>query len=969
VCGYEARLAARHRKKFFQKMSSNKLKMEKASAFKRRRIRATRRKERQQGNQHNIEAEQTVDPFGDENNENNLFSSANNDNFGSNDIVDVFGTSNDTVDVFASNNDTADNAFESNDTVDVDAFGSSVVLGSANAAVPSSSTSTSTSNEDEMAIDDMLVSISSGASEIHVDLRAFDTADAGNQIRFDEFAKHGLMQAVLASNTLVRVTFSHYEASRVERSTRIHRISASQRWLRELLFVFVAKGSPIKELRFAKCEFSSTSARIVAHALSSNTVQSLSLSECRVSNDPGDHALGIGRWLGNCALTDLSLSSCGVADSDVVALARALPSCTVVNLSLVGNPITDDGARSLASLIMHLDCSLQALDVSRTEIGDAGCQALLDALRQDAICTALRVADCRRAGDSLPRQIDALLLRRAAHRSLAGTFAVCERDALDAGVNGELVALARHCCEAAVDSLSTDLRNSSAIAKCCERFELAMTNARIELSKAFGDTHKLSEITATMTKTNALATKVRARCASLLAEQDGKEEEQEKVDEEGRGPSSSAAASASSSSAAVPAARTFPFSRPSRFPLLSDFVEFADNLTMRLSEAASARRTKAETVRVQKTTLANQSRRLLHKSYVSWRRLMKASDLDASVAENVGAESFTPPSSPSLPSQNDDEQQQLKSGSMDMEESEALMLQLGAVAKKRTEFLGRVIERLAVQERALETLRAFVADDARDYVVDSSESLRRDVRIWLVKIESALRSMAEIADELTVRVLDACQAAARIYARKLRVLCIELKDCKDADLGDELRAAESQLAAARSKLADFHRLSVEMRVARNVFKLRRYASVDDGDGDGDNDNDTGGADSSDVSIASAMAASKQRALEAHAVELMSHNERWQSMMAEVHELNSALTECVRQERADLVDSVTCCITFEVMSDPVIATVDGVTYERAAIELWIEEHGTSPMTRQPLSIDDLVSNRVVADIIAKLRQED
>ncbi|CAF1551175.1 unnamed protein product, partial [Adineta steineri] len=37
---------------------------------------------------------------------------------------------------------------------------------------------------------------------------------------------------------------------------------------------------------------------------------------------------------------------------------------------------------------------------------------------------------------------------------------------------------------------------------------------------------------------------------------------------------------------------------------------------------------------------------------------------------------------------------------------------------------------------------------------------------------------------------------------------------------------------------------------------------------------------------------------------------------------------------------------ELFRDPVIAN-DGHVYERVAITKWINEHGTSPFTRQPL----------------------
>jgi len=57
-----------------------------------------------------------------------------------------------------------------------------------------------------------------------------------------------------------------------------------------------------------------------------------------------------------------------------------------------------------------------------------------------------------------------------------------------------------------------------------------------------------------------------------------------------------------------------------------------------------------------------------------------------------------------------------------------------------------------------------------------------------------------------------------------------------------------------------------------------------------------------------------------------------------------------------------------MVDPVLAP-DGHSYERQAIEEWIEEHGTSPQTRQPMQKNDLVPNRVLLDLILEYESEE
>jgi serine/threonine protein kinase len=61
------------------------------------------------------------------------------------------------------------------------------------------------------------------------------------------------------------------------------------------------------------------------------------------------------------------------------------------------------------------------------------------------------------------------------------------------------------------------------------------------------------------------------------------------------------------------------------------------------------------------------------------------------------------------------------------------------------------------------------------------------------------------------------------------------------------------------------------------------------------------------------------------------------------------------------DSLLCPLTLELFRDPVVAQ-DGHTYEREAIEEWIRKTGTSPITRQPMSIQHLISNITVKKIV-------
>jgi hypothetical protein len=62
----------------------------------------------------------------------------------------------------------------------------------------------------------------------------------------------------------------------------------------------------------------------------------------------------------------------------------------------------------------------------------------------------------------------------------------------------------------------------------------------------------------------------------------------------------------------------------------------------------------------------------------------------------------------------------------------------------------------------------------------------------------------------------------------------------------------------------------------------------------------------------------------------------------------------------------CPISHEVMTDPVNAP-DGRTYERKSIVEWLATNPTSPFTRQPMHVNELVTNYALrADIEAKAK---
>jgi U-box domain len=72
---------------------------------------------------------------------------------------------------------------------------------------------------------------------------------------------------------------------------------------------------------------------------------------------------------------------------------------------------------------------------------------------------------------------------------------------------------------------------------------------------------------------------------------------------------------------------------------------------------------------------------------------------------------------------------------------------------------------------------------------------------------------------------------------------------------------------------------------------------------------------------------------------------------------SSSSSGIDRNRESVMESdMVCPITLEPFVDPVLAP-DSFTYERVAIEQWLEVHKTSPMTREPMSKHKLISNRL------------
>ena len=62
----------------------------------------------------------------------------------------------------------------------------------------------------------------------------------------------------------------------------------------------------------------------------------------------------------------------------------------------------------------------------------------------------------------------------------------------------------------------------------------------------------------------------------------------------------------------------------------------------------------------------------------------------------------------------------------------------------------------------------------------------------------------------------------------------------------------------------------------------------------------------------------------------------------------------------------CDMMQEVMQEPVIAA-DGHTYDRLAIEQWLQQHDTSPVTGSLLQHKRIVPNVIIKNVMAQQRQ--
>ena len=83
-------------------------------------------------------------------------------------------------------------------------------------------------------------------------------------------------------------------------------------------------------------------------------------------------------------------------------------------------------------------------------------------------------------------------------------------------------------------------------------------------------------------------------------------------------------------------------------------------------------------------------------------------------------------------------------------------------------------------------------------------------------------------------------------------------------------------------------------------------------------------------------------------------------------LDAVLVETGEND-SEMPPELLCPITLTLMADPV-TTVDGMTYERYAIETWLQANNTSPLTGEPLPVKLLVPNTALRSQIQRYREK-
>lgn len=188
---------------------------------------------------------------------------------------------------------------------------------------------------------------------------------------------------------------------------------------------------------------------------------------------------------------------------------------------------------------------------------------------------------------------------------------------------------------------------------------------------------------------------------------------------------------------------------------------------------------------------------------------------------------------------------------------------------------------------------------------------------------------------------------------------VELRKCKRHTQGDAaVEAAQSHVSKAveyaRLLLERVQEVKISVQEAEDAIPMKIVVEEAE---DTDDDACTGDVCTprSDERLSPSLIELAQRA-SLQVAEAEAERDTALQQLAERERRDATIT----QVEADLM----CPIMHERMREPVLAA-DGHTYERAAIERWMQSHDTSPMTGAPLTHRYLTQNFALRRIIAAL----
>ncbi|KAH8075255.1 ubiquitin-protein transferase [Aureococcus anophagefferens] len=310
--------------------------------------------------------------------------------------------------------------------------------------------------------------------------------------------------------------------------------------------------------------------------------------------------------------------------------------------------------------------------------------------------------------------------------------------------------------------------------------------------------------------------------------------------------------------------------------------------------------------------------------------------------------------------------------------------------QERAEALARVEARKAEAER-LEALRKKASAEARarDEAKARAEWEREEAQWRYEEARAEARAVVRAREAEAERLEAARKLAAEILAREeaeARQKAVEARAREEAEAraraeAERARAAEAEARAAFEREAELLGAEEEKhagdeyddaRVVETLaglglasyLPLFREQEIDDGallGLEADDLSDMGVAPAAALRILSAINALRMAASKLAVNEVMDDSARHQAVLEA--ELKDHRARIAKLQLADVPEDLLCCISCEIMKDPVSAD-DGNTYERVCIEQWFATgKRTSPRTNEPLESLKLRPNHAIRRLTA------